>query len=115
MRTLPELGLTVLVAAIPVVTYLLTVLAIKVGPNPLVGFRISRKMKDEALWKAVHQSLLPHMSKQILLSITALPVIAALYLLPPSFPFLLIAMVVLMLAAVSVTIRHAYREIEMPG
>jgi hypothetical protein len=110
---LAELGLTLLVAAIPAVTFLLTLLAIKVGPNPFVGFRISLKMKDEAVWKAVHRSLLPLISKHILLSIAALPVIAALYLLPSSFPLLLISMIALMVAATGAAVRRAYREIRL--
>lgn len=110
---LPELGLILLVAAIPLVAFLFTRLAIRIGPNPFVGFRISVKMKDEAVWNAVHESLLPLMSKQIVLSASALPVVAALYLLPPSFPVLLIAMIAVMLAAVGVTVHRAYREIEM--
>ncbi|WP_179605466.1 SdpI family protein [Leifsonia shinshuensis] len=109
---LPELALTLLVSAIPAVTYLLTLLAIKVGPNPLVGFRISSAMRDEHVWSAVHRSLLPLLIKQLLLSLAAVPVVLGLYVFPASFPFLLVSLIAVMLWAVAVAIRHALRAID---
>lgn len=109
---LPELVLTVLVAAIPAVTYLLTLVAIKVGPNPIVGFRISITMKDERVWSAVHRSLLPLLVKQLFLSFAAVPVVFGLYVAPVTFPLLLISLIVVMLVAVAIAIRHAVKAID---
>ncbi|MEN2737171.1 SdpI family protein [Microbacterium sp. X-17] len=109
---LPELTLTMLVAAIPGLNFAFTHIAIRVGPNPFVGFRISTKMKDKQVWDTVHRALTPLLAKQLLLTFVAVPVIAGLYFAPPSFPFLLLSLIVVMLAAIAHAGRRAVREIK---
>ena len=108
---LTELLLTLLVAAIPLVMYLFTRLALKMGPNSFVGFRISPKMKNRDLWDAVHQSLVPLLSKQVFLAFGAVPVCLGLFLLPSSFPFLLLSYIAVMFIAIALSLRRALVEI----
>lgn len=108
----PELALTLLVAVIPTVSYLFTLVAIKVGPNPIVGFRISITMRDERVSNAVHRSLLPLLVKQLYLSFAAIPVVLGLYMRPVTFPFLLMSLIVVMLVAVAISIRHALKAVD---
>jgi fatty acid desaturase len=106
------LVLAFLTGMIPLIMYGSTKWAIRLGPNPWIGFRISsRVMSDPARWRQVHSELVPLLRKQLLLSLGIIPVTAALIVLPDAFPLALMGYIAIVLGGIAWAARAIIRSI----
>lgn len=102
-----ELTLAILTATIPAIMYVATRVAIRIGPNPFIGFRFQDALRDVSVWRRLHQSLLPLLKKQLLLCLGVIPLTAALVFLPAAFPALFVIYLLLILTGVAISFRKA--------
>lgn len=102
-----ELTLAILTAAIPALMYGATLAAIRIGPNPFIGFRFQLALRDADAWNKLHQLLAPLLKKQLLLCLGVIPLIAALSFLPEFFPALFTIYMMLILSGVVISLRKA--------
>ncbi|OAN32795.1 hypothetical protein A4X17_16440 [Plantibacter sp. H53] len=100
--------LALLTSAIPVITYAGTLIALQLGPNPFIGFRISKELDDPARWRDLHTALLPLLRRQLWLCLSLIPLTTAVLLPPGVYATTLLICIGVMLAAVANSIRYGF-------
>lgn len=109
---LTELLLVFLISLVPMLMYGGTVAALRLGPNRWIGFRISPRMQDPAMWRRIHQHLLGGLRRALPLSLVGVPMLLVLFASPDAFGPVMLAGLAVMLVFVSAVTYRAFRLLE---
>ena len=99
-------------ALMPALMLLLVRFARILGPNAIVGFRLSPRMRDRSTWDRVHRDLQPLLIRQSLIGTVVGVVLVPSVLNSIAFIAALLALVLFVFVVISRTIRLGFRILE---